>query len=168
MTRGDPVTRRCIHLPIPPRRRLAGLLLASLLAGTGCNSTMPIESITAVLDAAPRPPSATLVEEHVTPAKGDSSAVVTRTYRTSGEQPACQQLLTATRGTGWSLYDRLGGPLRADTCDPAVTNPTYADPGNDRQRRGRLNHTSASSGGIDIEWRHDELSYILDEGSLPD
>lgn len=165
-------SRRRTRLPGPPRPALAGLLIAGLLGGTGCHSSMPDQTptdrITAVLDDAPRPHGATLSDEHTSEPVGDSKAVVTRTYRTTGDQPACRQLLDATRGTDWALTDTLDKPLDPDTCDPAVPNPTYTDPGNDKQRRGRLNRTTARTGGIDIEWRHDELIYILDEGSLPD
>jgi hypothetical protein len=148
------------------------LLLAAVLTGTACNHmTVDIphatpEALKAVLDTAPKPPGAVLIQEEPSAGQGDRATTVTRTYRIGGSQPACAQLIAATKDSGWTILDDRNTPLDPANCDPSVPNPTYTDPGNDTQRRGWLRRT-AKTATIQLEWRHDQLIYILNESGLP-
>jgi hypothetical protein len=154
----------------------AALLITFILTQTGRSDVNddPVtishpspEALKAVLDSAPRPPGARLIDEHVEVGQGDATTNVTRTYRLTGAQPACVQLINAVESSGWIAEDRLNRPLDPGTCDPSASNPIYTDPGNDVQRRGRLRPAGGATGSIRVEWRRDWLLYSLDEGDLP-
>jgi hypothetical protein len=125
------------------------------------------DTLKALLDTVPKPPGATQVAETASPGEGDRATTYSRTYQLTGSQPACVQLLDAIKGSDWVVQDRLSQPLDPKTCDPTVPNPTYTDPGNDKQRGGYVTKGSATLGGIAVEWRHDQLVFNLDEGSEP-
>lgn len=162
----------------PAHRRRTRYLLALavvLVAGTGCNHVSdPVtashpspDTLKALLDTVPKPPGAAQIAETASPGEGDRATTYSRTYQLTGSQPACVQLINAVTGTVWLVQDRLNRPLDPKTCDPAVANPTYTDPGNDQQRGGYLTKRSATLGGIAVEWRHDQLIFNLDEDSDP-
>lgn len=63
-----------------------------------------LADVARVLDTAPVPPRAQLVDHHEAAAAGDAVTYVSRTYRTPGN--ACQAVVAATANTGWSWTTR--------------------------------------------------------------
>lgn len=143
-----------------------------LLLGTGCTHvTDPIphasaDSIKAALNAIPKPPGATLIDEHVEEGNGDTATSVIQTYRTTGTEPACVQLINAVQGTDWRILRDLTAPLDAATCDPSVPNPDFPEAGNDEAREGLIRRTDTRTGAIRVIWRHDQLIFRVSEGDL--
>jgi hypothetical protein len=107
--------------------------------------------LAAVLDAAPVPPGAVLVEEQSWPGDKEEWGYIVRSYRAWSGLPACVQLLAAVQRARWSLVDRSDEPMTAAKCD------------SESSARLRVR----GGGVVLVSWMPDRLTYSVNESGLP-